>query len=117
MSFDASPEVYRGEDLDRAVGSGGSGSVLGDGMKRAGPQRERDGEDSFLATTDTSIKKQHRTPFCAMKHTRSSYKLAICDVDSGLSFDASSKVYGGEDLALAAGGSRASKTGRYIEYS
>ena len=35
-------------------------------------------------------------------------------VDSGLSFDASSEVYGGEDLALAAGGGRARRTGRYI---
>ena len=48
-----------------------------------------------------------------MKHTRSSYKLAIYYVDIGLSFDASSDVYGGEDLALAAGGGRARRTGRY----
>ena len=50
-----------------------------------------------------------------LKHTRSSYKLAIYYVDIGLSFDASSEVYGGEDLALlAAGGGRARRTGRYI---
>ena len=101
--------MYGGEDLGRAVGSGklkgGSGSILGEGMKRAGPQRERDGGDSFLATTD-SIRRQHRTAFCTLKHTRSSYKLAIYYVDSGLSFDASSEVHGGEDLALAAGGGR-----------
>ena len=105
LSFDASSEVYMGKDLDRAVGSGklkgGSGSVLGEGMKRAGPQRERDGGD-FLATAD-SIRQQHRTAFCALKHTRSSYKATIYCVDSGLSFDASSDVYGGEELALAAG--------------
>ena len=68
------------EDLDLAVGSGklkgGSGSVLGKGVKRAGPQRERDGGDSFLATTD-SVRQQHRTAFCALKHTRSSYKTAF----------------------------------------
>ena len=99
--------------------------------------------DRFLATTD-SIRQQHRTAFCALKHTRSSYKPAvyyvdselsfdvssqvyggkdftrssykpaIYYVDSGMSFDASSKVYGGEDLALAAGGGRARRTGRYI---
>ena len=49
---------------------------MGEGMKRAGPQRERDGGNSFLATTD-SISQLHRTAFCALKHTRSSYKLAI----------------------------------------
>ena len=116
-SFDVSSKVYGGEDLHRAVGSGklkgGSGSVLGEGMKRAGPPRERDGGDSFIATTD-SIRQQHRTAFCALKHTRSSYKLAIYYVDSGLLFDASSEVYWGEDLALAAGGGRARRTGRYI---
>ena len=57
LSFDASSEVHGGKDLDLAVRSGklkgGSGSVLGKGMKRAGPQRERDGGDSFLATTDS----------------------------------------------------------------
>ena len=117
LSFDASSEVYGGEDLDRADGSGklkgGSGSVLGEGMKRARPQRGRDGGKSFLATTD-SIWQRHRTAFCALKHTRSSYKLASYYVDSELSFDASWEVYGGEDLALAAGGGRARWTWRYI---
>ena len=55
LSFHASSEVYGGESLDLAVGSGeldrGSGSVLGERMKRARPQRERDSGDSFLATT------------------------------------------------------------------
>ena len=85
LSFDASSEAHGGEDLDRAVGSGGlkggSGSVLREGMKRAGPQRERDGGDSFLATAD-GIRQQHRTAFCALKHTRSSYKAAIYCVDT-----------------------------------
>ena len=80
LSFDASSEVYGGEDLALAVGSGKlkgrSGSVLGEGVKRAGQQRERDGGNSFLATTD-SIRQQHRTALCALKHTRSSYKPAI----------------------------------------
>ena len=106
LSFDASSEVYGGEDFALAVGSGklkgGRGSVLREGMKRAGSQRERDGGDSFLATTDTSIKQQYRTVFCALKHARSSYKPAIYR-DSGLSFEASSEVYGGEDLDLAVG--------------
>ena len=103
-----------GEDLALAVGSGkvrgGSGSALGKGVKRAGPQRERDGGDDFLPTTDSI--RQHRTAFCALQHTRSSYKPAIHYVNSGLSFDASSKVYKGEDLALAAEGGRARRTGR-----
>ena len=81
--------MYGGEDLDLAVGNGklkgGSGSVLGEGMKRAGSQRERDGGDSFLATAD-GIRQQHRTAFCALKHTRIGYKVAIYYVDSGLSF-------------------------------
>ena len=57
LSFDASLEVYEGKDLALAVGcrklKGGSGSVLGDGVKRAGSQRERDGGHYFLATTDS----------------------------------------------------------------
>ena len=101
LSFDASSEVYGGRDLALAVTSGklmgGRGSVFGEGVKRAGPQRERDGGDSFLATTDTSIKQQYRTAFCALKHTRSSYEPAIY-MDSGLSFGASSGVHGGGGL-------------------
>ena len=117
LSFDASSEVHGGKDLNHAVGSGklkgGSGSVSGEGMKRAGPQRERDGGDSFLATAD-SIRQQHRAAFCALKHTRSCHKVALYYVNSGLSFDASPEVYEGEDLALAAGGGRAKRKGRYI---
>ena len=68
-------------------------------MTRARPRREQGGGDSFLATTD-SIRQQHRTAFCALKHTHSSYKLAIYYVDSGLSFDACSKVHGGRTWPL-----------------
>ena len=97
LSFDASLKVYGEEDFARAVESskleGGRSGVLGEPVKRAGPQRERDGGDSFLATTD-SIRQQYRTAFCALKHTRSSYK-PVNYVDSGLSFDASSEVYTG----------------------
>ena len=67
-SFDAFSEVCGWEDLALAVGSGnlkgGSGGVFGEGAKREGPQRERDGGDSLLATTD-SIRQQYRTAFCA----------------------------------------------------
>ena len=105
LSFDASSEVFGGEDLDLAVGSGkgrgGSSSVREEWVKRVGPQRERDGGDSFLATTD-SIKQQYFTAVCALKHTRISYKPAIF-MDGGLSFHASSEVYGGESLDLAVG--------------
>ena len=83
---------------------------VGDEEGRA-TERERDGGDSFLTTID-SVRQQHRTAFCALKNTRSSYKLAIHYVDSGLSFDSSSEVCEGEDLALAAGGGRAKITGR-----
>ena len=106
LSFDASSEVYGGEDLALAVGSGMRkggrlGSVLGEGVKRAGSQRERDGGYSVPVTTD-SISQQHRTAFCGLKHTRSSYKQATY-IGNGLSFNASSLVYGVEDLALAIG--------------
>ena len=74
--------------------------MRGRGIIRAEPQRERYGGDSFLATTDRSIKQQYHTAFCVLKHTRSSYKPASY-MDSGLWFDASSEVLGGEDLALA----------------
>ena len=107
LSFDTSSEAYGWDDLARAVGSGklkgGRGSsVFGEGVKRVGSQRERDGGDSFPATTD-SIRQQHRTAFCALKHTHGSYKPDIYYVDGGMSFDTSSEVYGGEDLALAVG--------------
>ena len=73
--------------------------MRGEGLIIAEPQREQDGVDSFLATTDSNIKQEHRTALCGLKHTRSSYKPAIY-MDRGLSFDASSGVYGGEDSAL-----------------
>ena len=38
-------------------------------------------------------------------------------MDSGLSFDAFSGMFRGEDLTLAAGGGRARGTGRYIQFS
>ena len=63
---------------------------------------EQDGVGSFLATTDSNIKQEYRTALCGLKHTRSSYKIVIY-MDRGLSFDASSGVYGGEDSALAVG--------------
>ena len=62
-------------------------------------KRERDGGDSFLATTDGSIKQQYRTTFCALNHTRSSYKPAIY-MNSGFSFDVSSEVLGGRTWPL-----------------
>ena len=97
LSFDVSSDVYGGEDSTLAVGSGkGRGgsrsSVWEEAVKGVGPQKERDGGGYFPATAD-SIKQQYRTAFCALKHTRKSYKPAIY-VDSGLSFDASSGVYG-----------------------
>ena len=56
--FDDSSEVFQGKDLTIAVGSdkvrGGSSSVWEEGMKRTEPQRERDGGDSSLTTTDSS---------------------------------------------------------------
>ena len=91
----------------------GRGSVWGERVKRAGSQRERDGGDSSPATTDTSIKQQYRSAFCALKHTRSSCKPALYYVASGSSFDASSEVYRGEDSALVAGNGKV--RGRGIE--
>ena len=57
----------------------------------------------FASSTAVLDNNEHRTAFCALKHTRNSYKPAIC-MDGGLSFDASSEeVYAGEDSALAVG--------------
>ena len=72
-------------------------SIERGGMKRAELQRERDGGDSFLDTVDSGTRQQCRTSFCALKHTRSSYKPAIY-MDSGLSFDAPSKALGERDV-------------------
>ena len=73
----------------------GRNRVWGEGATTVELQKERDGGDSLLATTDSSIRRQrHTTFFCALKHTRSGYKLAIY-LDSGLSLDASSEVHGG----------------------
>ena len=74
------------------------------------PLRERDGRDSFLGTTDSSVNQQLRTTFCALKHARSSYKPAIF-MGSGFLVDASLGVLGGEDWALAIGGGRVRGTG------
>ena len=93
-----------------AVGGGkvrvGSSGVGGKGMYRAEPPREQDGGDTFLDTTDSSLRQQYRTAFCTLKYTRSSYKPAIY-VDDGLPFDAPSEVFGGGDLAVAVGGGKA----------
>ena len=83
-------------------GRAGITLMRGRGFIMAKPQREQDGGDSFPAMTDSSIKQQYRTAFCTLKHMRSSCKPAIY-MDSGLSFDASSEVYGWEDMALAVG--------------
>ena len=83
------------------------------GLKRAELQRERDGGVSFLDTVDSGIQQQYRTAFWVLNHKRSSYKPAIY-IDSGLSFDASSEVFGGERLALAVGGGKVRRKGRYI---
>ena len=106
LSFDASSAVYAGEDLALAVGGvkvsvcgGGTGRVLGEGVKRAGAQKEQDGGDYFPATIDSSIKQLHRTAFCSLKHTRNSYKPAIYK-DSGLSFDIFRKCMGGRTWPL-----------------
>ena len=77
---------------------------------RVQSRRERDGGDSFLATTD-SIRQQYRTAFCALKQKRSSYNPAIYMV-SRLSFDAPSKVFWGEDFALALEGVGPGEQGR-----
>ena len=67
--------------------------MRGGGLIRAEPQKERDGGDSFHATADGSIKQQYRAAFCVLNHTRSSYRPVIY-MDSGLSLDASSEVFG-----------------------
>ena len=80
-----------GEDWALAVGGGrvrgtrskSSNSMLGEGWEEVEKlQRERDGTDSLMRTTETSVDQQHRTTFCALKHARSSNKPAI-SMDSG----------------------------------
>ena len=73
-------------------------------------QRGRDGRDSLLPTTNSSVDQQHRTAFCVLKHVRSSYKPAISK-DSRVLVDASSGVLGKEDWALAVEGGRVQGTG------
>ena len=68
----------------RGTGSESSGKTLEN--KDEEPQGERDGRDSLLATTDSSVDQQHRTTFCELKHARSSYKPAIF-MDSGFLVD------------------------------
>ena len=85
-------ECLGGEDWVIAVGGGrvrgtrsnSSNSVCGGGEWEEVEklQRERDGRDSLIGTTDSSVDQQHRTTFCALKHARSSNKPAIF-MDSG----------------------------------
>ena len=72
-------------------------------MTKAELHKERDGGNSPLASTVSSIKQQYRKTFCTLKHTRSSYYPTI-DLVSVLSLDASSEMHEGKDLALVVGG-------------
>ena len=80
-----------GEDWALAVGGGrvrgtrskSSISMEGEGWEGVEKlQRERDGRDSLLGTTDSSVDQQHRTTFWALKHACSSNKPASL-MDSG----------------------------------
>ena len=115
---DDSSGVFGKEDWALAVGGGrvrgrgskSSNSMWGEGLEEVEKlQRERDGRDSLIGTTDSSVDQQHRTTFCALKHARSSNKPAI-SMDSGCLVDASSGVLRKEDWALAVGGGRARGT-------
>ena len=88
--------------FELATSGVGTVAIWGRRPLRAKLQRERDGDDSFLDTPDSSIGQQYRTTFCALKHTCSSYKPTM-NMDSGLSFHAPSEVFWMEDLALAVG--------------
>ena len=71
MSFDVLSRVFGEEGFALAVGGGevrlGSSRGSGDGIYRAEPQIERDSGDSFFDTTDTRIRRQYRTAFCALE--------------------------------------------------
>ena len=75
-------------------GSNGSSSMFGEKLGKVGEQREQDGKEAFPGTTHSSIDQLHRTTFCAMKHTRSSYKLTIF-MDSGFLVDTSLEMLEG----------------------
>ena len=64
----------------KVVGSGvrevtiSSNNMWGEGLEEVEElQRERDGRDSLLATTDSSVYQQYRTTFFAFKYARGSY--------------------------------------------
>ena len=77
-------------------------------------QRERDGRDSVIGTTDSSVDQQHRTTFRALKRSRSSPTPAI-SMDSWLLVYTASGVYGREAWALAFGGGRVRGTRITVE--
>ena len=57
----------------RGTRSNSSNRVWGEGLEEVETlQKERDGRDSLLCTTGSSVDQQHRTTFCALKHARSS---------------------------------------------
>ena len=77
MSFDASLEMYRGEDLALAVEGGrvlrgissgiiGWGAGGGEGTSLQ-PLRKQDGGETLLGMTDSGTRQLHRTTFCALK--------------------------------------------------
>ena len=72
-------------------------------------QRERGGKGSLIGTTDGGVDQQYRTMFCALKCGRSSYTPVI-SMDGGLLVNASPRVLGKEDRALAVGGGRVRAT-------
>ena len=51
-----------------AVG-GGSSRVCGEGVTKAELYKDRDGENSPLATSDSSVRQLHRTTFCTLTHS------------------------------------------------
>ena len=86
-------------------------SVWGEGLEEVKePQEERDGRDSLISTTDSSVDQQHRTTFCALKHARSSYKPTIL-MGGGFLADDFSRVLWKETWAVAVGGGSVGGTG------
>ena len=113
-----------GEDWALAVGGGrvrgtrgNCRGMYGEGLEEVEKlQRERDGRDSLIGTTDSSVDQQHRMSFCVLNNARISNKPAI-SMDSGVLVDTSSGVLGAEDWALGVGGGRVSGQRRYSSNS
>ena len=70
--------------------------MSGQGLEKVELQRKQDGREAFPGTTHSSMDRQRRATFYALKYARSRYKPDIL-MDSGFLVHTYAEILGGED--------------------